>query len=530
MNEAIKTVIYVTLAVVVIVGAVVSYPEEEDFKPPDLVGKPLFAEFTDPDAAAELHILEFREDVGRITEFEVARDPGTGLWVIPSSADYPADAQARVRDAATSLIDLEVLGEASKAASDHEMWGVIEPKKQMDAAQSGVGLLVSVKDDKGNSLAELIIGKRRKGTRYQHFVRKPGIDTTYVVRIDPTRFPTDFENWIERDLLRLNPLDVERIVLKDYSTIKKQGSTGLEGTITRRFEADITRDTQQNRWILNELVQYENNDAEPTELLDTEELNAKELEDLVSVLDEMRIVGVMRKPAGLGADLKAGAEFTDNQESLLSLTSRGFYLISFGEEEPELHAANGELLVTLRNGVQYVLRFGEIADVARESEEGKLSRYLFVMAQLDESKFPPLTLKPLPGGEELDEDLSAAEKADLELQRERIRRENQRIKDEREEQLNEARQMISALNARFADWYYIISEDQYKNVHLRRNDLIRESAAAKQEGFGIDAFRQLQEEGIRQRPKQKSREERPKGPLGPRNSPLMFPGTPGTRR
>jgi len=159
--------------------------------------------------------------------------------------------------------------------------------------------------------------------------------------------------------------------------------------------------------------------------------------------------------------------------------------------------------------VQYVLRFGEIADVARESEEGKLSRYLFVTVQLDESKFPPLDLTPLPGGDGQAEDgMSAAEKADLELRRERIRRENQRLKDEREEKLNEARQMIAALNARFADWYYIIPEDQYKEVHLRRNDLIRESAAAREEGFGIDAFRQLQQEGLRKLPKKEDQEGR----------------------
>ena len=61
-------------------------------------------------------------------------------------------------------------------------------------------------------------------------------------------------------------------------------------------------------------------------------------------------------------------------------------------------------------------------------------------------------------------------RADLELERERIRKENQRKKDEREDQLNKANQKIAELNARFADWYYIISEDEYKRVHLNRND------------------------------------------------------------
>ncbi|MFW6114282.1 MAG: DUF4340 domain-containing protein [bacterium] len=525
MNETIKTVIYVAGAMLVIVGAIVAYPKQEAFNPPDLVGKPLFSDFTDPDSAAELHIVRFREDMGRISEFEVTRDSETGLWVIPSSGNYPADAEDQVRDAATSLIDLEVLGEVSKTASDHETWGVVEPTQQMDAAQSGVGLLVHVKDDTGNDLAEIVIGKSRKGAPHQRFVCKPGIDTTYVVTIDPNKFPTDFEKWIERDLLKINPFDIKGITLKDYSTSEQEDSNGPRGTITRRFKADITRDMDQEEWILEELVQYRDNEPRPTELLPSEELNAPKLDRLVSVLDALKIVGVMRKPAGLGADLRADTEFNNNQENLLSLSSRGFYLSPPEEDQPELHAANGELLVGLDGGVQYVLRFGKIADVAEESAEGRLSRHLLVTARLDESQFPPLDLQPLPGGEEsADNNLSGAEQADLELERERVRKENQRIKDQREERLNEARQSISQLNARFADWYYIISEDQYKSIHLRRNELIRESETAREEGFGIDAFRQLQRDGLKEPQAGTSPKKKPKNLPDSPNSPLAPPG------
>ncbi len=515
MNQSIKTLIYVGVAVVVALVAALTYPKQEDFVLPDLAGKPLFAEFTDPDAAAELAILKFREDVGDLTEFEVARDTETGLWMIPSSSDYPADAETQMRDAAIALIDLQVLGVASDSASEHETYGVIEPKKQMGRSQQGVGLLVTVKSAKEKDLASIIIGKRVKGTDNQHFVRKPGIDSVYVVSIDPDKFPTDFEKWIERDLLKVNTLDVERVTLKDYSIITQQTILGPRGTIDRRFEAEVTWDTDKNKWVLNRLLKYRNGKPMPTKLLDTEELNTQKLNDLKSALGDMKIVGVMRKPTGLGADLKAGTEIANNQESLLSLSSRGFYLTSVGGDEPELHAANGELVIGLKDGVQYMLRFGEIADVQQESEEGKLSRYLFVSARLDNSKFPPLQLTPLPGGdkepkpetkEEPKEDAksetkkeedAAGEKSDLELERERIRKENQRKKDEREEELKKATEKVADLNARFADWYYIISEDEYKKVHLGRNDLIKESATAKEKGFGIDSFRQLEQEGIK---------------------------------
>ena len=39
-----------------------------------------------------------------------------GLWLIPSSSNYPADAEAQMRDAATALIDVQVLGIATALA------------------------------------------------------------------------------------------------------------------------------------------------------------------------------------------------------------------------------------------------------------------------------------------------------------------------------------------------------------------------------------------------------------------------------
>ena len=51
------------------------------------------------------------------------------------------------------------------------------------------------------------------------------------------------------------------------------------------------------------------------------------------------------------------------------------------------------------------------------------------------------------------------------------------------------------LNARFADWYYVVAEEVYKKIRLTRSDIVKEAAAAKDEGFGIDAFRKLEDEG-----------------------------------
>lgn len=528
MNHAVKTLIFAGVAGVVALIAVFTYPRQESFKAPDLVGKSLFKGFTDPDAAAELKIVKFNEDVAELTEFEVTRDPKSGLWVIPSSSGYPADADKQMRDAATALIDLEVIGVASENPTDQSLYGVIEPdKEKLDASQKGVGLLIDVRNSKGKELAHLIIGKAVKGTEGQHFVRIPGQNVIYVVKIDPAKFPTDFEKWIERDLLKIKSFDIARITLKDYSMITSKSLTGqtVLDKFEQRFEADIRWDADKSQWDLQKLVEYHDGKPTETKLLASEELNKTKLDDLKTALGDLKIVGVRRKPNGLGADLKAGTEIMKNNESLLSLINRGFFPVSSGTGSPELRAANGEVLVGVKDGVEYVLRFGEMAGVDKSSAEGKLNRYLFVTARLDQSQFPPLELQPVPGGDDAaadkekkpddkkatddkkaaaekkgDDSKATGEKTDLELERDRIRKENQRKKDEREEKLKKANQQVAELNARFADWYYIISEDEYKKIHLRRDDLIKEKESAKEEGFGADAFRNMKQEGLKKKP------------------------------
>ncbi len=258
MSESVKTVIFAAVAVVAVLVAVFTYPKQEDYQPPDLLGKPLFADFTDPSTAAELAIskvLRGSRSADGVRQWSAMRR--SGLWSIPSSSNYPADAEAQMRDAATSLIDLQVLGIASEDNKDHQIYGVIEPDEQkLEASQEGVGLLVAVKDAKGKELAKLIIGKRVKGTEDQYFVRKPGEPPVYVVKIDPAKFPTEFEKWIERNLLKINTLDVDRVTLKDYSIITTQTLAGPRGKIDERFEAQVTWDSDQSKWVLNELVQF----------------------------------------------------------------------------------------------------------------------------------------------------------------------------------------------------------------------------------------------------------------------------------
>ena len=69
-----------------------------------------------------------------------------------------------------------------------------------------------------------------------------------------------------------------------------------------KFVADKRR-TPDGKWV-------------PVKMAADEELNAAKLDELKTALDDLKIVDVSRKPAGLSADLKVAADFASNREAV----------------------------------------------------------------------------------------------------------------------------------------------------------------------------------------------------------------------
>ena len=46
------------------------------------------------------------------------------------------------------------------------------------------------------------------------------------------------------------------------------------------------------------------------------------------------------------------------------------------------------------------------------------------------------------------------------------------------ETARKAKDRIAEMNNRFADWYYVISNDVYKQIHLTQSDVIKQPEAA----------------------------------------------------
>ncbi|MFG0267577.1 MAG: DUF4340 domain-containing protein, partial [Rhodopirellula sp. JB055] len=305
MNEGKKTgAFWAAAAVMLAVGLFVAWPASTQTESPYTPGKPLFEKFKDPLTASNLKIITFDEEQGQLGTFEVRRDAETGEWTIPSRKGYPADAVEQMRDAANALVGLNILDVQTENQGDHAALGVVEPKlEDLQVGDTGVGRLVTFKDESQQTLASLIIGNPVKNEDGKIYVRKPGQDPVYVVKMDDSVLSTKFQDWIEEDLLQMSSIDIKEAVVKDYSASLSGRSVALERNYTAKFVMDGAD------WALNELLEYNSKNAmadpKVVQMPADKELNTSKLNEIKDALDDLKIVDVVRKPEGMRANLRA---------------------------------------------------------------------------------------------------------------------------------------------------------------------------------------------------------------------------------
>ena len=509
----------------------------------------LFPELSDASKAASLEIVSYDDELSTLHPFKVLQSGG--VWVLPAHQNYPADAKEQLAAAATALVDLKMLDVVSKSPGDHETYGVIEPDpEKIKPGMTGVGQLIEIRDGSGNKLARLIVGKEDKrrvgadaGGRTLRFVRKAGQDPVYRVEVDTSKFTTSFDDWIEKDLLKLSPWDVRRLGLEDYSLVAVESNGRVGVQLDRKYRVDLAYDDKDAKWSLVKLEAF-SKEGEPKEekLADGEELASGKLNDLRNSLGDLKIVDVARKPSGLSGELKAEESFTNDREAVTSMQQRGFLPLKTGE----ILSTDGETIVGMKDGVEYVLRFGAPTTVAGDSkaagkddEEAKeekgaepakgaggetSGRYLLVMARFNEQLLDKPTLDPLPempadaskqeedgkkDGEKSEgekkegdaaekksdaaESLKNADEAEAAAQialenRRRVERENRRKQDDYNDKVKAAQKRVRELNGRFADWYYVVSDKEYAKIHLGRNSMVQKvEAKAAQPAVATEA-------------------------------------------
>jgi hypothetical protein len=567
MTETAKTLTFMAAGAVALLAAFAVVPSDNSLNVDEYVGQRL-NEF-DVDKPKRLKIVKFDAETATPREFEVAEDEG--LWTIPSKDGYPADATTQMAEAANCLIDREILRVASTSRSEHAALGVVDPSNaKLSSEADGVGTRV-IMSDNNSVLTDMIVGKPVRDAEGQYHVRKTDQDIVYVVELDPSKLTTRFEDWIEDDLLKINPFDIRRIEIKDYTAELMGTAQGIGVKWDRRAEMALDYNSTDSKWSAASLKKFDTATESYVDykLADDEELNQETLNKLRDGLDDLLLVDVERKPEGLSADLKAGQDFVKDNEAALNLMERGFAPIGSKDgESVDILSTEGEVVTSLRDGVEYVLRFGNLqmeedggeskpaADSTAAADTQKsgdsINRYLFVMARFNESLIEKPELEELPelpegaeesagspdagepasaddekttneseelseggepasaggedeaendkesqgeesagdspnesnstaDGEEPDaetakspeDDAKAKEIADIIAARKEIEEENQRRLDEYQAKLEEGKKHVAELNERFGDWYYVIPDDVFKQVHLSLDNVVK---------------------------------------------------------
>lgn len=94
MKDFSRTAIYIAVAAVLIILAVMLRPAPPSIERLSDEGEPFYPNFTDPLDATSLEVVKFDEEAGSAVPFKV--EFSSGSWIIPSHYNYPADGKDRL--------------------------------------------------------------------------------------------------------------------------------------------------------------------------------------------------------------------------------------------------------------------------------------------------------------------------------------------------------------------------------------------------------------------------------------------------
>ena len=416
MNELNKTLIFCAVAAVLSAASVVVDPGTITPEIFDDQGEPFFTDFTDALAPKAVEVIDYSEATATARPLKV--EFKDNKWTVPSHHNYPADAEDRLAKTSAALMELRRDITVSDRIEDHSEYGVVDPLDQKVTRLAGRGKRVTLRDENGDVLADFVVGRKVAGKPGYRYMRVPSQRRTYAVKTDAD-VSAEFKDWIETDLLKLSTFDIRKVSINSYSINERRGT--LENV------ERLTLTKKDGKWTMS-------GRGSPKETKTTA---------LASALDDLRIVDVQPKPANLTRDLKTRQGIQLAMNSVMSLRQKGFFITPNGQ----LFSNEGEIIVETANGLQYTLRFGEIAaggtgaaggGEASGEEESKPAeeerRYLFITVNHSDARAKQYA------GEDKDPD-------------------------------EKGKDLARELQNRFADWYYVISGADFKNLRPRRRDL-----------------------------------------------------------
>jgi hypothetical protein len=354
MTESLKTAALAGVALVLAISAAVIEPEGRVPAIMSDQGQPFYPKFTDPQAPRTIEVVDYDEATATAQPLKVQFQQGK--WLITSHYNYRVDIGDRLAKTAAALMDLKKDMVRSDSPLDHAKYGVVDPLDEKAGGLTGRGKRVTLRDARGDILADYILGKPVEGKPGYRYVRVPGQKRTYAVKTDADP-SARFADWVNAGLLRIASSSIRKVTINRYN---------LDPAAGRLSNSETTVLTQTNgEW----------------KSAAGEKLSLAAVRGMAAALDGLKIVDVRPKPPGLAAGLRH-EEVQLTLETALSLRQKGYYITPEGR----VYSSEGDMTVETNNGLMYSLRFGEVAAGDTKAGAPGDNRHLFVMVHFDPAK------------------------------------------------------------------------------------------------------------------------------------------------
>ncbi len=376
-NESSKTIGFVTVAA--LSAALAFWTYKENLPPTssgfEMVGQSFFEDFSDPKSAEFLEISAL-DDSQSLQTFVLKKS--NGLWRIPTHSDYPAEAADRLAAASTSMIGLRREALVGRLATEHERFGVLDPKNSENNDPEKTGKRLTLKDSSGQPLADLIIGQKvekddqsvtdrtfENKQRDSYYVRKADEVQTYKASLN-LNLSTRFSDWINTQLIDVSAPAVQKIRIDNYQLLNNpQDPLGASRIKKVGDQLDLARDPTTRGWSLAGIDESK------------ETVKAAEVDNVLDTLLDLKIIGVREKFRNegkplIGPDMKLirDDELMKDQNKFgqllqkvaVDLATRGFYL-----QAPErgdmgslqMVSESGQISFSTNEGLVYTLDLGK---------------------------------------------------------------------------------------------------------------------------------------------------------------------------
>lgn len=446
MNSAFRTTALMgLLAVGFAIAAAAVYPWPTAVTEDAQIGKPLVENYdTSTVRTIELTQLDLERD--RPDRLELKRSGER--WLMPQRNGFDVTGGQRVIDVVRSLNDRIVLEINSDSQTDHAKFGVVDPSEgNRVTSRASLGKRLELFDRNRQSIANVIIGNEVKGSPDKRYARIAGQPAVYTIEFDASILDTEFSQWVSPNLLGLPTSQSKdrvvsrmhaqkyRLAAQPKAKSPQAGRGEREDIYQVTFENTNTNDGKSAATI------------EPTKLsIDGKTqpvaaVSKRLLSTIGTGLYGMRLSDVNRVDKETAAALRSPND-ENSEGDFESLTTAGFIFLSTENSKQQFDATNGELTVTLADGVSYQILVGNLVnDLAGGSSGLKLLYQVMIRAEVDSSVIPKVEK---PADVDTDESIK---KAYL-----------RKVKD-RDQRLSVARSQVKNFNRIHSQWLYVMDED-----------------------------------------------------------------------